>query len=91
MWLTEGRPSTHKKIGSDTPHEYSWRRNVLKWKSTPTRVPNTTLQQTSSPDINTVFSTQYNREFWITKYTLTSDNLPIITNCLVWKCNQYSG
>ena len=29
--------------------------------NTPTRVPNTTLQQTSSPDITTVSNTMYNR------------------------------
>ena len=45
----------------------------------PTRVPNTTLQQTSSPDITTVSSTLYNRTLWTTQNALTSDNLPIIT------------
>ena len=32
--------------------------------NTPTRVPNTTLQQTSSPDITTVSNTLYNRTSW---------------------------
>ena len=47
--------------------------------NTPTRVPNTTLQQTSSPDISTVCNTLYNRTSWTTQHTLSSDHLPIIT------------
>ena len=47
--------------------------------NTPTRVPNTTLQQTSSPDITTVSNTLYNRTSWVTQYALSSDHLPIIT------------
>ena len=47
--------------------------------NTPTRVPNTTLQQTSSPDITTVSNTLYNRTSWTTQHALSSDNLPIIT------------
>ena len=47
--------------------------------STPTRVPNTTLQQTSSPDITTVSNTLYNRISWTTQHELSSDHLPIIT------------
>ena len=48
---------------------------------TPTRVPNTTLQQTSSPDpdITTVSNTLYNRTSWTTQHALSSDHLPIIT------------
>ena len=46
---------------------------------TSTRVPNTTLQQTSSPDITTVSNTLYNRTSWITQHALSSDHLPIIT------------
>ena len=34
--------------------------------NTPTRVPNTTLQQTSSPDVTTVSNTLYNRTSWTT-------------------------
>ena len=45
----------------------------------PTRVPNTTLQQTSSPDITTVSNTLYKRTSWTTQYALSSDHLPIIT------------
>ena len=45
----------------------------------PTRVPNTTLQQTSSPDITTVSNTLYNRTSWTTQHALSSDHLPIIT------------
>ena len=47
--------------------------------NTPTRVPNTTLQQTSSPDITTVSNTLYNRTSWTTLHALSSDHLPIIT------------
>ena len=47
--------------------------------NTPTRVPNTTLQQTSSPDITTVSNTLYNRTPWPTQHALSSDHLPIIT------------
>ena len=47
--------------------------------NTPTRVPNTTLQQTSSPDIATVSNTLYNRTSWTTQHALSSDHLPIIT------------
>ena len=44
--------------------------------NTPTRVPNTTLQQTSSPDITTVSNTLYNRTSWTTQHALSSDHLP---------------
>ena len=47
--------------------------------NTSTRVPNTTLQQTSSPDITTVSITLYNRTSWTTQHALSSDHLPIIT------------
>ena len=47
--------------------------------NTPIRVPNTTLQQTSSPDITTVSNTLYNRTSWTTQHALSSDHLPIIT------------
>ena len=47
--------------------------------NTPTRVPNTTLQQTSSPDIITMSNTLYNRTSWTTQPALSSDHLPIIT------------
>ena len=46
---------------------------------TPTRVPNTTLQQTSSPYITTVCNTLYNWTSWTTQHALSSDHLPIIT------------
>ena len=45
----------------------------------PTRVPTTTPQQTSSPDITTVSNTLYNRTSWITQHALSSDHLPITT------------
>ena len=47
--------------------------------NTPTRVPNTTLQQTSSPDITTVYNTLYNRTSWTTQHTLSTDHFPTIT------------
>ena len=46
--------------------------------NTPTRVPNTTLQQTSSPDITTVSNTLYNRTSWTTQHAPSSDHLTII-------------
>ena len=46
---------------------------------TPTREPNTTIQQLSSPDITTVSNTLYNRTSWTTQRALSSDHLPIIT------------
>ena len=47
--------------------------------NTLTRVSNTTLQQTSSPDITTVSNTLYNRTSWTTQHALSSDHLPTIT------------
>ena len=47
--------------------------------NTPTRVPNTTLQQSYSPDITTVSNTLYNRTSWTTQHAISSDHLPIIT------------
>ena len=44
---------------------------------TSTRVPNTTLQQTSSPDITTVSNTLYNRPSWTAQHALSLDHLPI--------------
>ena len=46
---------------------------------TPTRVPHTTRQQATSPDITTITTTLYNRTTWHTIHTLNSDHLPIIT------------
>ena len=46
---------------------------------TPTRVPITTFQQTSSPDITTVSNTLYNQTSWQTHHALSSDHLPIMT------------
>ena len=47
--------------------------------NTPTRVPNTTLHQISSPDITTVSNILYNRTSWTTQHALSSVHLPIIT------------
>ena len=47
--------------------------------NTPTRVLNTTVQQTYSPDITTVSNTLYNRISWTTQHALSSDHLSIIT------------
>ena len=46
--------------------------------NTPIRVLNTTLQQTSSPDITTMSNTLYNRTSWTTQLALSSDHLPIV-------------
>ena len=46
---------------------------------TPTRVPHTTQQQATSPDITTISVTLYNRTTWHTIHALNSDHLPIIT------------
>ena len=45
----------------------------------PNQSANTTLQQTSSPDITTVSNTLYNRTSWTTQHVLSSDHLPRIT------------
>ena len=45
--------------------------------NTPTRVPNTTLQQTTSPDITSISTSLYNNTTWNTKHSLSSDHLPI--------------
>ena len=42
-------------------------------------MPNTTLQQTTSPDISTVSNTLYNWTSWTIQHALSSDHLPIIT------------
>ena len=47
--------------------------------NTSTRVPSTTLQQTTSLDITTVSNTLYNRTSWTTQYALSTDHLPIIS------------
>ena len=48
--------------------------------NTPTRVPNTTLQQTSSPDITTEFQyIFYNRTSWTSQNALSSDHISLIT------------
>ena len=44
----------------------------------PTRVPNSTLQQTSSLGNHTVSNTMYNRLSWTTQHALSADYLPII-------------
>ena len=45
--------------------------------NTPTRVPNTTPQQTSSPDITTVSNTLYNGTSCTPQYVLSSDHISI--------------
>ena len=47
--------------------------------NTATRVPNTTLQQTSSPAITTVSNTLYKQTLWTSQHALSSDHLPIST------------
>ena len=46
---------------------------------TPTRVPHTTLQQATSPDITPISTTLYNRTTWHTIHALNFNHLPIIT------------
>ena len=53
--------------------------HITRNTNTPTRVLDTTLQQTSSPDITTVSNTLYHRTSWTTQHALSSDHLPIIT------------
>ena len=50
--------------------------------NTPTRVPNTTLQQTSSPDITTVSNTLYNRASWTTQHALSFFLLLLFSWCI---------
>ena len=60
--------------------------------NTPTRVPNTIPQQTSSSDITTVSNTIYNRTSWTTQHGLSSDHLPIITTINIrhdYRLQQY--
>ena len=55
-------------------------------------MPNTTLQQTSSPDITTASNTLYNRTSWKTQHGLSSDHLPIITTINIrhdYRLQQY--
>ena len=47
--------------------------------NTPTRVSNTTLQQTSSSDVTPVSNTIYNSTSWTTQHALSSHHRPIIT------------
>ena len=57
-----------------------WHRTIYTINtSTPTRVPNTKLQQTSSADVTMVSNALYNRTLWTTQHALSSNHLPIIT------------
>ena len=47
--------------------------------NTPNPVPNTTLQQTSAPNITTMSNTLHNWTAWTTQDALSSDHLPIVT------------
>ena len=42
-------------------------------------VPDTTLQQTSSPNVTAVSDTLYGRTSWTAQHALSSDHLPIVT------------
>ena len=60
----------------------------------PTRVPNTTPQQISSPDTTTVSNIRYNRTSWTTQRALSSYHLPIITTINIrhdYKLQQTDG
>ena len=64
--------------------------HIILTTNTATRVPNTTLQQTSSPDIITVSNTLYNRTSWTTQHALSSDHLPIITTINIRLTTDYN-
>ena len=51
--------------------------HIILKSNTRTRVTNTTLQETSSPDITTVSKTLYNRTSWTTQHALSSYHLPM--------------
>ena len=53
-------------------------------------MPNTILQQTSSPDITTVSNTLYNRTSWTTQHALSADHLPIITTINIRMTTDYN-
>ena len=55
--------------------------------NTPTRLPNTTLRKTSSPDITTVSNTLYN---WTTQHALPSDHLHINTVDVRHGCKDWT-
>ena len=62
---------------------------------TPTKVPNTALQQTSSPDIATVSNTLYNQTFWTTQHNsdgrqtqYTNNNCRLLPDHIVCKITQ---
>ena len=59
--------------------------------NTQTRVPNTTLQQTSSPDMTTLSNTLYNRTSWTTEHALSSDQLPQLTYDMTTDYNKTDG
>ena len=77
-------PAACGGTGSSVKRSKNWSHPILsigrgrQTTTTPTRVPNTTLQQTSSPDITTVSNTLCNRSSWTTQHALSSDHLPII-------------
>ena len=54
-------------------------------------MPNTTLQQTSSPDVTTVSNTLYNRTSWTTQHALSSDQLPQLTYDMTTDYNKTDG
>ena len=65
--------------GDVNAHSTLWHSDHITLNTnTPTRVPSTTLQQTSSPDITTVSNTLYNRTSWTPQHALSSDHLSII-------------
>ena len=53
--------------------------HIILTTDTPTRVPHTTLQQATSPNITIISTTLYNHTTWHTIHALNSDHLPIIT------------
>ena len=72
-------PTTSKGHGSGKTITISNSDHITPSTNTPTRVPNTTLQQTSPLDITTVSNILYNRTSWTTQHALSPDHLHIIT------------
>ena len=67
---------THTHRGELISETLSNSNHIMLNTDTPTRVPNNTHQQPTSPDITTISSSLYNSTTWKTIHTLNSDHLP---------------
>ena len=65
--------------------------NITLNTNTPTRVSNTTLQQTSSSDINTVSNILYNKTSRTTQHALSSATYPLSTYDMTTDYNKIDG